>query len=210
MKPILTARVCRTNAEQFVDVLELYVEKGAKVLDTTWGRGVFWKLIPEGDYDVTKNDIDPDRGDTHHDFAALPTRWRESFDCVVLDPPFLLTGGWQTLKKSIDRGYQNKARAAKGVAGAAKVMQMYAGAYVEAHRVLKDKGVFVVKTMDQVESGKQQWMSVRLLQLADLLGFDSLDWFIMVNSNTPTMRHEKQVHARRNHSHWLIFKKRNR
>ena len=206
---VVTARVCQSNAEQFPDILRLYVPPPAKVLDMTYGNGVFWKQV-EGKYNVTKNDIDPDRGDTHHDFTALPSRWRERFDCVILDPPFLLTGGWKTLKTSIDRGYQNRARSSRGISGAAKVMQMYAGAMIEAHRVLGNKGILVCKTMDQVESGKQQWMSMRLLTIGDLLGFDSVDWFIMVNANIPTMRHERQVHARRNHSHWLVFRKRNR
>ena len=203
---IVTARVCQTNAEQFPDVLRLYVPPPAKVLDMTYGNGVFWKQV-EGRYNVTKNDIDPARGTTHHDFARLPSAWRERYDCVVLDPPYLGVGGIETLKSSIDRGYKNRARAKADLAGIGAVRRIYTGGIIEAWRVLKRSGILVIKTMDQVESGQQNWLHVDLMEMCRILGFKNEDLFVYVNKNMPTMRHEYQLHARHNHSYWIVAKR---
>jgi tRNA G10 N-methylase Trm11 len=186
--------------------MRLYVSDGAEVLDMTYGRGVFWRLIPDT-YNITKNDLDPDRGDFSYDFTSLPDEWTDKFDCVVLDPPYLYTGGFETLKDSIDRGYNNKARAASGIHGVARVHQMYALAMVEAYWALKKGGIFIVKCQDQVMSGRQVWMHAEMTRLAEILGFKVLDQFVLMQNGTPTMRHEVQQHGRRNHSFFLVFKK---
>lgn len=204
--PVLTAKK-GTNADLFPDIMRLYVADGADVLDMTYGRGVFWRNIPDDRYNVTKNDIEDGRGDTSHDFRALPAAWDESFDTVILDPPYLYTGGFATLRDSIDRGYRNRERARSGIHGVAAVHQMYAQAYIEAYRVLKRKGFLIVKCMDQVMSGKQTWMHTELFRLAEILGFKAKDLFVMVMNGTPTMRHNIQKHARRNHSYFLVLTK---
>ena len=207
MKPILTARVCRSNSEQFPDILAVYVPPPAKVLDMTYGNGVFWKEV-KGAYKVTKNDLDPDRGNVHHDFTRLPANWGERFDLVVLDPPYLGVGGIETLKDSIDRGYKNRARAKALLAGISSVRRLYAGGIIEAWRVLKRSGVLVVKAMDQVESGQQNFLTHDVMDLCRILGFKVEDEFIMVNANTPTMRHDTQQHSRHNCSSWIVARRR--
>jgi tRNA G10 N-methylase Trm11 len=204
MNPVLTAKQ-GTNADLFPDIMRLYVPEGSKVLDMTYGRGVFWKNIDKTKYTLTMNDLDPDRGVTSYDAADLPDEWEGYFDAVVYDPPYLYTGGFRTLKKSIDKGYKNKVRASKGISGVARVHQMYAKAYIEAYRVIKKKGIFIVKCMDQVMSGRQTWMHSEMQRLAEILGFKSKDLFVMVANGTPTMRHKTQKHARRNHSYFLVF-----
>jgi hypothetical protein len=204
--PVLTAKQ-GTNADLFPDILRLYVEGGAEILDMTYGNGVFWRHIPDDQYTVTKNDRDPGRGDTHHDFRALPAAWDESYDAVIFDPPYLYTGGFRTLRDSIDRGYRNRERARSGITGVAAVHQMYAQGFIEAYRVLRQGGVFIVKCMDQVMSGKQTWMHTEMFRLAEILGFKTRDLFVMVANSTPTMRHRIQRHARRNHSYFLVLNK---
>jgi hypothetical protein len=54
------------------------VPKGSIVADVTWGKGVFWKNVPEGLYDVRATDIA-----TGVDCRALPYT-DSSMDCVVL------------------------------------------------------------------------------------------------------------------------------
>lgn len=205
---VLTSKLCSTNAEQFPEVLKLYVQPGAKVLDMTFGNGVFWKNIPVAAYNVTKNDIDPTRGNEHYDFTALPDSWSESFDCVILDPPYMGVGGIETLKESIDRGYSNKARAKKSGRGISAVRRLYAGGIIQAWKVLKKSGILIVKCMDEVESGQQNFMHVDIMELCRVLGFKKEDLFIYVNKHRPTIRHEKQIHARRNHSYWVVSRRR--
>lgn len=212
----MTAKV-GTNADLFPDVLKLYVPKGSFVLDMTWGNGVFWRNVPiinaqspdqTAGWHVYANDIDPSRGDFHFDFRDV--QWGDgTFDAVVLDPPYLYTGGFRTLKDSIDRGYNNRARAETGIYGVEAVDQMYADGIREAFRVLKKKGLLILKCQDQVMSGRQEWAHVKYAQYATDIGFRQEDLFVLVQRGMPTMRHkpENQKHARRNHSYFLVFKK---
>lgn len=204
--PVLTAKQ-GTNADLFPDILRLYVDDGAEILDATYGRGVFWRNIPEDKYNVTRNDIDIGRGDVHHDFRSLPSSWDNHYDVAVLDPPYLYTGGFNTLRDSIDRGYRNRARARSGIHGVAAVHQMYAQGMIEMYRVLKKGGFLIIKCMDQVMSGRQTWMHIEMQRLAEILGFKPKDLFVMVANSTPTMRHRRQLHARRNHSYFLVLNK---
>lgn len=209
MKPILTCKQ-GDNSDLFPDILQLYAPWDAVVLDMTWGNGVFWKKVPAGRCHVYPNDLDPERGDYHYDFRFLPEDWAGKFDLVVLDPPYLYTGGFKTLKTSIDKGYNNKARAESGIYGVQAVDQLYYDGMTEAKRVLKKKGILVVKCADQVMSGRQVWAHETYGRYAEeVLGFRREDLFILMQKGTPTMRHkpENQKHARRNHSYFLVFRK---
>ena len=206
---ILSARVAQTNAEIFPDVLKLYVPEGAKVLDMTWGRGVFWKRVPKGAYKITANDLDKSRGRYHYDFSHLPPQWKERFDAVVLDPPYLGVGGIKTLKDSIDRSYNNRLRARKMGAGIKATQRVYAAGMIEAHRVLRRSGVLILKAMDQVESGEEQKpLTHEMMELGRILGFKFVDEMIMVLKHTPMMRHATQKHSRHNHSSFVVLRRR--
>lgn len=208
-----------TNADLFPDVLKLYVKPPAFVLDMTWGNGVFWSKIPNRTflhipasyvgYYIYANDIDPNRGMYHYDFRKLPEDWAGIFDAVVLDPPYLYTGGFRTLKDSIDRGYNNRARAETGIYGVKAVDQMYNDGIKEAYRMLKVGGVLILKCQDQVMSGKQVWAHEIYGHYAEDAGFLKEDLFILMQNGMPTMRHkpEKQKHARKNHSYFIVFRK---
>lgn len=218
---IVSARVCKTNAEQMPDILTLHLPPPAKILDMTYGNGVFWRNVPHvfaredekigrsvKGYKIWANDIDPTKGVFHHDFADLPSDWSKRFAAVVLDPPYLHVGGIKTLKASIDRGYNNKDRALRSGAGFRAVHRLYTRGFLEANRVLAPKGKLIFKCMDQIESGKQCWDHIVLKSMAEELGFYIEDMFVYVSASTPTMRHRVQKHARRNHSYWIVGVKR--
>lgn len=200
------------NSDLFPDALHLYVHPPAILLDMTWGNGVFWKKVNMQDYTVFANDLDKERGDTHYDFRSLPVEWEGQFDGVVLDPPYLYTGGFKTLKSSIDRGYNNKKRSVEqGIYGVKAVDEMYFAGIREAFRVLKPKGILFLKCADQVMSGEQCWAhEVYGRYAVESVGFKKEDLFILMQKNMPAMRWppEMQDHARRNHSYLLVFKRR--
>lgn len=211
MNPILTC-VKGSNADLFPDILKLYVPKGSVILDATYGRGVFWKKVnqEENDYLLIKNDIDTKFIDTvsfHYDCRKLPSYWKEFFDAVAIDLPYLYVGGFRTLRYSLDAGYGNKERANKGIYGVKAVDQMHYDAMREAYRVLKPKGVLILKCMDQVQSGIQVWQHVTYLNYGEEIGFRNEDLFVLMHSGMPLMRHKRQLHARRNHSYALVFRK---
>ncbi|KKN54352.1 hypothetical protein LCGC14_0593300 [marine sediment metagenome] len=220
--PVLTAGVFASNSEQFPQILGLYVPPPARVLDMTYGNGVFWKQVdhtishgaflpnPEGEnYSLWPNDLDPERGLFSFDLTDLPDAWEGMFDAVILDPPYLLIGGIRTLKDSIDRGYKNRESDKKSKSGKiGAVERLYGGGIIQAYKVLKRSGILIIKCMDQVRGGQQQWLSHDIMDMCRIFGFRNEDQLVFVNKNKPTMRHDTQKHARHNHSYWLVAKKR--
>ena len=78
---VLSAHV-GTNDEVFPFVLSVYVAPGSVVADVTYGKGVFWRNIPNGNYDLRTTDLAEgiDCRELPYDDASI--------DCVVFDPPF--------------------------------------------------------------------------------------------------------------------------
>lgn len=194
-KPILTAKK-GTNADLFPDILELYAPPGARVLDMTFGNGVFWKNVGPRNYELVKNDIDPHRGDCSYDFRDLPKGWSAIFDAVVFDPPYKMTGATQG-----DDRYGNKSN------GYLTVKDAYKSGIDEAHRVLKQDGILIVKCMDSVAFHKQHWIHVDVFVRAIALGMVGEDLFVMVRSSARTQPHKNQVHGWKNHSFFWVFRK---
>ena len=196
-----------TNADLFPDVLRLYVPAGSYVLDMTYGRGVFWKKVDISQYQLDTNDISEDRGDTHYDFRRIPVADAQ-YDAVVLDPPYIYHSGAVHRAGGMHTDYRNDERALAGVYGVDAVDKMYLDAMTEAKRLLKPGGVLIVKCMDQIVGAKQIWQHITLLRFGGELGFVTEDLFILVRSGALIMRHPHQIHARKNHSYFLVFRRR--
>jgi len=202
------------NENIFPHILELHVPKGSKVADVTWGRGVFWKKIPEDNYEVVGTDIS-----MGIDCRDLPYE-DESLDCVVLDPPYMEgfyrknndhkagSGSHSSLAQAYSNGDEiNSDTKNTGTKKwHAAVTDMYFKASKEAYRVLKKKGVLIVKCQDEVSAGKQWLTHVEIINELESMGYYSKDLFVVVRTNKPAVsRIKKQVHARKNHSYFLIF-----
>lgn len=197
VRPILTAQV-GANAQIFADVLRLYVPEGSRILDMTYGQGMFWREADRAWYGLSTNDL-VTNADYHDDFAKL--LWDDQeFDAVVFDPPYAGhgLGPNSPLRKqygldTLGPGWSTR-----------KTREMYRAGLAEAHRVLRVGGVAIVKCQDGVESGRQQWVHVDVLG-AD--GFEAVDLFVVVQQGKPIMRHKHQVHARKNHSYFIVLRK---
>ena len=89
------------------------------------------------------------------------------------------------------------------------VIDLYARAGREANRVLRPGGVFIVKCQDEVSANTQRLTHVELITGYESLGFYTKDLFVLVRANSPAVsRLKTQVHARKNHSYFLVFEKR--
>jgi hypothetical protein len=194
-----------TNDEMFPSILALYVSPGSKVADVTFGRGVFWKGVPQGQYELLATDLS-----TGTDCRKLPYH-ADSMDCVVLDPPYMHTpGGTAHVGHQNYEGYyrNNGSGNGDGPKYHEAVLDLYFSAGIEARRVLKPNGIFIVKCQDEVCANQQRLTHVELINEDAREGFVCEDLFVIVSRNKPGVsRILKQIHARKNHSYFLVFRK---
>jgi len=199
-----------TNADVFPIVLGLHVSDGAKIADVTYGKGIFWRKVDTSTYELHPSDIADgiDCRDLPHEDG--------SFDALVFDPPYM--EGFYRNRNAIKAGdgthnafrdhYSNGDEAPKEGGGKwhAAVVEIYMEGGREAHRVLKDKGTFIVKCQDEVSANRQNLTHVEIINAYAEMGFFCKDLFVVVRPNKPGMsRVVKQVHARKNHSYFLVF-----
>jgi hypothetical protein len=101
-----------------------------------------------------------------------------------------------------------RATTSEGPKWHAAVTDLYFKAGAEAHRVLRDEGVLIVKCQDEVSANRQQLTHVEIINEYERLGFYTKDLFVVVRTNKPVVsRLLKQEHARKNHSYFLVFVK---
>lgn len=198
------------NADIFPQILDLHVSDGAKVADVTYGTGVFWKNVDLSRYELIPTDIA-----TGIDCRVLPYA-SESLDALILDPPYM--EGLLRSNKNHKAGggaysafreyYSNGDEVSTGPKWHAAVSDLYYKAGAEAFRVLKDSGVMIVKCQDEVSANRQWLTHVEIINHYESLGFYTKDLFVVVRLNKAGVsRLKKQVHARKNHSYFLVFVK---
>ena len=203
----------RNNEELFPLILALYVPAGAEIADVTYGKGVFWKNVNLTDYNLHFSDIK-----TGIDCRDLPYE-KASMDCVVIDPPYMEgfyrrsnrhlagNGSFSSFREAYSDGsvYKQTEDAPKYHAA---VLDMYFSAGREAIRVLKNNGILIVKCQDEVSANRQHFTHVEIINEYTKHGLIAEDLFVMVRNNRPNISTlKRQVHARKNHSYFLVFRK---
>ncbi len=192
-----------TNDEVFPFVLSLYVEPGSKVADVTYGKGVFWRRVPQNAYKLLATDLE-----SGVDCRRLPYE-SSSIDCVVFDPPYMHTpGGSAHVGHQNYEGYykNNKANSEKKYHDA--VLDLYFTAALEAWRVLREGGTYIVKCQDEVCANQQRLTHVELIEELYKYRFVAEDLFVVVRTAKPGVsRLLTQAHARKNHSYFIVFLK---
>lgn len=194
-----------TNDSIFPHVLALYVRPGSTVADVTYGKGVFWKGVLREKYKLLATDLK-----TGVDCRSLPYE-SGSLDCLVFDPPYMHTPGGtaHVNHQNYENYYANNVNAN----GTTKkyheaVLDLYFKTANEAKRVLRNEGVFIVKCGDEVCANQQRLTHVELINEFSQHGFVIEDLFVLLRSNRPGVsRVLRQVHARKNHSYFLVFRK---
>lgn len=217
------------NDEVFKDILSIYVPHNSKIADVTFGQGVFWNKVDTSLYRLFPSDLylkqsiltkyrslNPISGiDCRH----LPYQ-DESFNALVLDPPYMESFYRRNKEQIGGIGTHDSFRQAYSsgqcleVSTTAKyhdaVTEIYIQAGNEARRVLMKDGILIVKCQDEVSANRQRLTHVEIISAYEEMGFTTEDIFIVMRTNKPGVsRVKEQTHARKNHSYFLIFRKRN-
>lgn len=194
---VMAAASWPTNAHLIEDVARLgHLTLDDYTLDPTFGRGVWWQRWRPHRleaHDATLDGVD---------FRELPYA-DGTFDAVAFDPPYVSVGGRATtgIAEMHDRyGLTDAPTSPKAL------QAMIDGGLCEARRVVKPRGVVLVKCADYVSSG-QIWPGTHLtLDCAFALGLRLVDRFEHVGSARPQPPGRRQVHARRNLSTLFVLK----
>lgn len=190
-----------SNDDVFPRIMSLYVGIGSVVADVTYGNGVFWRNIPRDAYQLRATDLS-----TGTDCRDLPYP-DGSIDCVVFDPPYMHTpGGTAHVGHQNFEGYYKNNQASSQFKYHDAVLDLYFTAAKEAARVLKNGGVYIVKCQDEVCANQQRLTHVEIINELQSYGFITEDLFVLVRTGRPGVsRLLNQVHARKNHSYFLVF-----
>ena len=191
------------NEHVFPKILDLYVAPRSTVADVTYGKGVFWRNVPTEKYQLLKSDIA-----SGVDCRKLPYEGSE-LDCLVFDPPYMHSPGGtaHSSQRPYEEYYRNNGTGNKTKSKYHEaVLELYVDTGKEAHRVLRDRGVLIVKCQDEVCSNRQRFTHIEILKAYEDLGFVAEDLFVVVRNNRPGVsRTVRQIHARKNHSYFLVF-----
>lgn len=208
---IYTARV-GPNAPFLLDILRLYVPAGTSGCDVTFGKGTFWSAEARAHIgELRESDLAQDG----QDLAAL-SYGDASQGFHVLDPPYVCgffrpAATQKALTQHSDFSDRYGNHGGTGYRGKfyhAAVEAIYTDGLAEAWRVLTRGGVQISKCMDEVSNHKQHLTHVHIINEAVRLGFEVLDLFVVVRADKPHGRRiQRQEHARKNHSYFLVFKK---
>ena len=192
------------NEDVFPLILQLYVAPGGVIADTTFGRGIFWKKVPPI---YTRHETDLSKG---VDARKLPYE-DESLDCVVFDPPYMHSSGG-TSRQGGDHAhfetYYKNNHQARHSDGHLAVLQLYFEAAREAQRVLRKHGVYIVKCQDEVCANRQRLTHVEIINELGANGWICEDLLVLLQEGRPGVsRMVKQLHFRKAHSYFLVFRK---
>ena len=193
-----------SNAELIRDVATLYLPLYADVLDATYGAGVWTRGLLAGDKfpppRVIANDLNPDIPCLfHHDFRHFTPRWDWTFDVTMFDPPYKLNGtpsGDDDIRYGVDQPSSIEER-----------MDLILDGVTGCLATVKAKGQLWVKCADQVASGQVVWQTEEVISHARAKGCDLVDRFDRIRTPRPQPPGRRQVHARRNGSTLLVFRK---
>ena len=136
-----------------------------------------------------------------------------SIDSICVDFPFVISCGPSMNTPDVDEnGNKVKnnliSRRFASYYPVANLLKSYKHFLKESYRVLKEDGILVWKTQGTITGSKFLVSPYYSRLIAESIGFDSLDEFILLAKNRLVSgKINKQQHARSFHSYFLVFKK---
>lgn len=190
----LIKSISYNQCEIIENILNLHCKGNQIDLDPTYSIGNFYNgRIKAPKF---KFDINPQiKGVGKADSKYLPIK-SNSLNIIMFDPPFSV--------HKIDNSKLIKRFSA--IETTKKLFDYYNKSLFEFHRILKKNGILIFKCQDFVDGGKQYFVHAIIMNMAIKYKFYPLDLFILIVKNR-IIRHNKQIHARKFHSYFWVFKK---
>lgn len=192
---------------KFLDeLIAFYCDDSApKILDATVNKGRIWGS-GKSRYKYVGMDIDPSvKPDVVGDNTNMPFE-NESWDIVVYDPPHCGDQGKSDTEFAKKYGTGMTSKNPNGKWGS--LAHTYPPFLAEANRVLKPKGLLLVKLIDYTHSAKFQFATAEFWYAAKEFGFELQGLNILPRNGVITdTKWKKAYHPRQNHCTWMAFKK---
>ena len=193
-----------TNQFEILDaIIKLHVEGDAFEVDVTYGNGVFYKKgLPQPTH---RFDIDPTLSNTTKTCSSDNTGLADaSINSVIFDPPFLT----YIRKQRVGNSSMVMAKRFSGYWHVDELIKHYQATLVEAARILKHKGIMVIKCQDIVHNHKLFCTHAHILNWA-APSFRLKDLFIQAATHRMPAPNRKgtQKHARVYHSYWIVLQR---
>lgn len=197
----LTAPIKTVDKDQtsiLSGILRLYCDNVPTFdCDLTTSVGNFYKYgIPRPAHCFDKYPVD-DTVKPLEEAFQLPNG---SFKSIVIDLPFMVQGS-PTLK-SVDSIMLNRFSFFKT---REELYYTNSEMLALAYRLSMPNGILVMKTQDFLEQGKQEWVTLYVIEEARKLGFELLDQFILIAKTKLLKTAYRQMCARKMHSYFLVF-----
>jgi len=195
---VFTAYPWRTNSDLVADIAQFGYFEGS-CLDPTYGWGNFYNKFRPAD--LTGCDLDPRKSPygpgESVDFRKLPFE-DLSFDTVIYDPPYRMSG-------RPDRGEFDERYGTQEYTRWQDRYQLIYDGLDECARVARK--YVLQKVQDQVVSGKKRWMTIDFPRHMEAYGFVLEDKFDMLTNPRPQPPGRTQKHSQINYSTLLVFRR---
>lgn len=170
--------------------------------DVTYGNGAFYKGRSEP---RLKFDIQPlSDGVEACCSTALPLT-DGAIGSMMFDPPFLT---YVRAGRDHKEGKVQMTARFGGYWTYDELLSHYSGTIAEAARVIRYKGILVVKCQDIIHNHRMHCTHARVISMAESAGFRLRDLFVLAAKHRmPGPQKGAQKHARIYHSYFLVFER---
>lgn len=206
--------------EILYNIMQLYNDGKPFDCDMTYSKGKFYGnfnikksdgtttdiIIPEPKY---KFDVCPQTEDTIkiEPLGNLPLE-DESIESIVVDLPFIISPPNAPSMKDKSKGNNLIAHRFSSYYPIEELFKSYAHWIKEAYRILKPNGTMVFKTQANISGGVNVDTPCYSKMCASKIGFTIEDDFVLTaKARLISGKIKKQVHSRKFHSHFIVFKK---
>ncbi len=193
-----------SQEEIIKNILELHCEGRNIECDPTFSKGNFYKKdIPRPLYTF---DLDPqDELTVEADCTSLPLE-NDSVNILMFDPPFVISKGPSLLTPK--EGSNIISQRFSSFPSIYELYSFYNSSLLEFYRILAKGGILIFKCQDTISGGKQHLSHVKIINMAESMGYYSQDLFILLAKNRlNSSKWIVQRNARKYHSYFIVFKK---